>query len=374
MSDSEKIRQALRTQAYDDALADRLGLNATDVRCLEAVIADPGITPSRLAEVAGLTSGAVTGVLDRLATAGFVERRRDPADRRSVGVHPVPAQAARVAELLDPLDRAIDRLMAEAGPSGRAVVARFVADARVAVDDETARLRAASRGGFVGDLFRAPLGGTTRGRLVFVSGAPRVAMSFSPLGPQANARIIMETSATRLELSAGAAPGELVTATFDGPRPELRAQDGVVTVRYPRKARSAFAGRKARLALSEVVPWSIELEGGLTDLTGSLDRLTVDRIDVGGGANHVALDLPEPRSVVLVRVGGVTSSVRLRRPAGVPVRLRVARGVAHLRFDGRRSEQVEGEQLFVSDAFADGVPRYDVEVLGGASEVRIATR
>ncbi|HVN12145.1 MAG TPA: MarR family transcriptional regulator, partial [Kineosporiaceae bacterium] len=66
MNDLSLIRQAVRTPAYDEALAAQLGLNPTDLRCLELVGAEPGLTPGRLAELAGLTSGAITGVLDRL--------------------------------------------------------------------------------------------------------------------------------------------------------------------------------------------------------------------------------------------------------------------------------------------------------------------
>ena len=57
------------------------------------------MTPSRLAELSGLTSGAVTGVLDRLERAGFVRRESDPTDRRSllVRIDPESAPGARGA-------------------------------------------------------------------------------------------------------------------------------------------------------------------------------------------------------------------------------------------------------------------------------------
>ena len=61
MSDIYRACQAIRTAAYDEALADRLRLNPTDLRCYELVIEDPGITAGRLAERADLTTGAVTG-------------------------------------------------------------------------------------------------------------------------------------------------------------------------------------------------------------------------------------------------------------------------------------------------------------------------
>jgi hypothetical protein len=74
---------------------------------------------------------------------------------------------------------------------------------------------------------------------------------------------------------------------------------------------------------------------------------------------------------VAVRLSGVTSSARFRRPGAVPVALRVAGGISHVRLDGRRHEQVAGERRFVGEGFADSPDRYEIEVLGGASEVLV---
>jgi DNA-binding MarR family transcriptional regulator len=374
MNDFATIRQAVRTSAYDDALADRLGMNATDLRCLELLIAEPGLSPGRLAELAGLTSGAVTGVLDRLERGGSVTRHPDPADRRRVGLEPVPARIEELAISLSPLDSSIRATLEELTDEQRTAIASFLRTASALVAGETARLQAETRGGFVGDTFRAPLGDATRGRLSFASGAPRMAMNVAPLGPRAAARVIMETSASRLELTSGTPAGELVRASFDGPRPEVRALAGNVEIRYRRQAAAAFTARRASIGLSSGVPWSIELDGGLTDLKGRLDGIRLERLDVDGGANHVDLALPRPQGTAVVRLGGVASSVRLSRPAGVPVALRMAGGVSHLVVDGRRGEQVAGKRRYVGPGFDDSPDRYELELLGGASDVTIAVR
>jgi DNA-binding MarR family transcriptional regulator len=371
MNDNAAIRQAIRTIAFDDALADSLGLNATDLRCLELVIADPGITPSRLAELAGLTSGAVTGVVDRLVRAGYVARLPDPADRRSVTIAPVASRVQDVVEAIEPLTEAVDGLLAASSAPERDAIGRFLVAAGRVVDTETARLRAATRGGFVGDRFSAPLGDATRGRLRFTSGAPRLALNIAPLGPRANARIIAETSASRLEFAGAAAADDLVLATFDGPRPDVRATDGVVTIRYRRQATAVFSTRKARIALNGAIPWTIELDGGITDLTGTLDGVSLERIDVDGGANHVRLELPRPTGTATVRIGGVVSRARFRRPSGIPVAVRMAGGVSRLRVDGSRQKQVSGQRRYVGPGFADSPDRYELEVLGGASELTV---
>ena len=75
----------------------RLGLGGTDVRFLTLLDLHGPLTPGRLAALTGLTTGSVTGVIDRLERGGFVGRERDDADRRKVRVVPVPEAAARLA-------------------------------------------------------------------------------------------------------------------------------------------------------------------------------------------------------------------------------------------------------------------------------------
>jgi DNA-binding MarR family transcriptional regulator len=73
---------------FSHACAERLGLHATDWECVTLLEdAGPGaLTAGQLAELTGLTTGAITGVIDRLEAAGFATRARDPADRRRVVV------------------------------------------------------------------------------------------------------------------------------------------------------------------------------------------------------------------------------------------------------------------------------------------------
>ena len=371
MNDTSRVRQALRLPAYEAALAEHLGLNVTDLRALELVLSEPGMTAGRLADASGLTTGAVTGVVDRLERAGFVERRDDPADRRSVSIHALAGRAADVQAARSAADARLDRLLAGQDPAHRTAILEFLGAASAVVEDGAARLRAASRGGFVADEYVAPLAGATRGRLIFASGAPRFALNVAPFGPDATARLIVETSASRLEFRGAAGAGQLLRASFDGPRPEVHASGGVATIRYRRKAIAAFSSRAARIALNPAVPWTIELSGGITDLNGSLDGIALERLEVEGGANHIDLELPAPNGSVPVRVRGVASSARFRRPERVPVAVRVDGGISHLRLDGERFERLAGDRRFTSTAFAASTDRYELEILGGASDVRV---
>jgi DNA-binding MarR family transcriptional regulator len=68
-----------------NAVAEKVGLSSSDLECLDYVMmADGAATPSLLAEKTGLTSGAITGVIDRLERAGFVTRTATSQDRRKV--------------------------------------------------------------------------------------------------------------------------------------------------------------------------------------------------------------------------------------------------------------------------------------------------
>jgi DNA-binding MarR family transcriptional regulator len=71
---------------YSQAMAARLGINRTDLECLDLLSFGSKVTAGALAERTGLTTGAMTTAIDRLERAGFVRRRRDAADRRKVVV------------------------------------------------------------------------------------------------------------------------------------------------------------------------------------------------------------------------------------------------------------------------------------------------
>jgi DNA-binding MarR family transcriptional regulator len=79
------------TDAFDDAVSQALDLNRTDMRLLDIIDREGRTTPTRLSELGGLSSGAITTALDRLETAGYVRRTRDDADRRRVFVEATPA-------------------------------------------------------------------------------------------------------------------------------------------------------------------------------------------------------------------------------------------------------------------------------------------
>src|SRR5215510_11464884 len=77
------------------AAADRIGINATDLNCLNILSFSGRMTAGELARATGLTTASITGVVDRLEEAGYVTRERDPRDRRRVVVQVVLERALR---------------------------------------------------------------------------------------------------------------------------------------------------------------------------------------------------------------------------------------------------------------------------------------
>jgi DNA-binding MarR family transcriptional regulator len=82
---------------FSNEVAKQVGLGPSDSQFLGLLGLEGPLTPGRLAELTGLTTGTVTGVLDRLERGGYVRRERDATDRRKVVVTPVPEAAARLA-------------------------------------------------------------------------------------------------------------------------------------------------------------------------------------------------------------------------------------------------------------------------------------
>jgi DNA-binding MarR family transcriptional regulator len=94
---------------FGQTVANRVGVASSDLECLDFLNIEGRVTAGRLAELTGLTTGAITGVIDRMEKAGLVRRERDPDDRRKVYVAIVPEALAKVGRFYEPLQKAITR-------------------------------------------------------------------------------------------------------------------------------------------------------------------------------------------------------------------------------------------------------------------------
>src|SRR5205823_14478687 len=98
-----------------------------DHKCLSLIVRAGGqVGAGELAAMSGLSSGAVTGVIDRLERAGYVRRVPDPADRRRVRVQVIAAHLAPIEAIFAPMKVAMDEPAASFSDDELAVLADFM--------------------------------------------------------------------------------------------------------------------------------------------------------------------------------------------------------------------------------------------------------
>jgi DNA-binding MarR family transcriptional regulator len=130
--------------AVDEAAAELMGVNLTDLRCLSRLHAAGPSTAGDLAAAAGLTRGAMTTAIDRLERAGYVARVRGEADRRTVRVQPTSAARGVVEQIWGPIAAAGRSVLARYSPAELALLADALREARELQEHEVERIRALS--------------------------------------------------------------------------------------------------------------------------------------------------------------------------------------------------------------------------------------
>jgi DNA-binding MarR family transcriptional regulator len=105
----------LATDLLDEAFADFVGINRTDLRCMDVVDQRGRVTAGELAREAGLTTGAVTAVVDRMEAAGLFRRTHDSGDRRKVWIELTPDAKQLGDEVYGPIDQAGEAHLASLG-------------------------------------------------------------------------------------------------------------------------------------------------------------------------------------------------------------------------------------------------------------------
>ena len=123
------------------AVAERLGLNITDHKALDFACRGGGtVTAGELAELTGLTTGAITGVIDRLEKAGFARRERDPDDRRRIIIRPT-SRAQEIGRLFESLAQAMTKLCSQYTDRDLSLMIDFFDRITALVQEETRKLR-----------------------------------------------------------------------------------------------------------------------------------------------------------------------------------------------------------------------------------------
>ena len=145
------LEQAMRKSTaqgvlFSQAVAARLGITSSDLECLDTICLNGRVTAGELAAATGLTTGAITGVIDRLEQAGFARRERDATDRRKVFVCPLPAVERRVAPLYRSLQQTVAAELASYADKELALLLDFFTRAGQTMITEIAKLRNGAEG------------------------------------------------------------------------------------------------------------------------------------------------------------------------------------------------------------------------------------
>jgi DNA-binding MarR family transcriptional regulator len=122
------------------AVAERVGVSQTDLLAMDLISRDGHVTAGQIASHLHLTSGAITGLIDRLERSGFAKRQADPKDRRRVVVVSTP-KGDRISELFVPLALALRRTTEGYSEKDLATLTDFLTKMRSAVANTVETIR-----------------------------------------------------------------------------------------------------------------------------------------------------------------------------------------------------------------------------------------
>ena len=341
-------RVNLQGSFFGQTVAIRFGLSESDVEALELLIDTGAATAGRLSELMGLTTGAVTRVIDRLEQAGYVRRIPDPADRRRVIVELVPEKMAAIHEAMAGYGEKSASELGRYSDAELGVINDFLTRMAAVTRDEANALRDSPEREAGGrSEHAAPIGGLDRARLLFRSGANELLI-----------RGISDVD-------------DLYRAKFDGPVPQVRLRDGVVSIQYKGRFQWDWRDRRADVALNTGIPWDVELQGGANKLQGKLTTVDLRSFEMTGGVDQLRLTLGQPTGEVPIRLIGGANHLRFERPAGAHVQLNLSGGTGGIEFDRQKLGATGGIIELETTGASEADDRYLIEVTGGSNRITV---
>lgn len=131
---------------HNHAIAEFIGCHPTDQECIDLLDWTGPLSAGEIGVHLGLSSGAVTGLIDRLESGGWVRRERDPQDRRRVVVHLATERGAELWPLFQPLSEAVDAYRDRLNERDLRVVVDFLEFANEAIAEATRHARRLTEG------------------------------------------------------------------------------------------------------------------------------------------------------------------------------------------------------------------------------------
>ncbi|HEX9069081.1 MAG TPA: MarR family transcriptional regulator [Ktedonobacterales bacterium] len=366
----QSLTRDLMTAAslFQGAVADHYGLNITDFICAGVIISRGPMTAGQLAEAVGITTGAITGVVDRLDKAGFVTRAPDPADRRRVVIEPVPAKAATLTEVYRSVGNTMSQLSERFDAQELAAITGFLDALVTTMNQEAQRLRGSQQLGADANVdvnasldmgasaawwtastqtTSSPLGRETEGQVDFLSGINGATVVGAPL------------------------PGLLYRAdATGGSRPNVRVRGGHVSVQL---GWQSWLGAQSgsSLTLNSEIPWQISSRGNISQAALDFRQLHVKSFLASGSIDRAKVLLGQPHGVVRLESRGNVSRMAILHPPDVAVTLQVQGNAYKLRFGRQSYDAFTGHIKLQTPGAADMANRFEVVVRGSVSELGI---
>jgi hypothetical protein len=199
--------------------------------------------------------------------------------------------------------------------------------------------------------FVAPLGQARSGRLVFLSGASRIAVRADPKIP------------------------DLAHGHFTHHAPCIEVEEGVLNLHYRHFSffdqMPFLPAPQGEIRLNTSIPWEIEFRNGVSELEAELASLELRALDILGGASRIRLALSKPSGTAFIYISGGISQGEIRAPATAGIRVQIGGGSSNLSFDNQRFGSIGGETRLETPDFESATSRYDVCIAGGTSNFTI---
>ena len=127
----------IKLSAFNQFVADQLGLNVTDLECLEVAYSDEvqPVTPGRLSKLTGLSPGSITSSLKNLEKAGLITREPDPTDGRRTLLRFVPGSRAAITACFEPVNRHLAEFDGKLGSEELKSIRRYFCGVLKIIDD-----------------------------------------------------------------------------------------------------------------------------------------------------------------------------------------------------------------------------------------------
>lgn len=150
MSKADLVEKVIRggrefsigTVLFHQAVGQLLGVNVTDMKCLDLMILKSSVSPTELAEHTGLSSGATTAVIDRLEKARLIKRNPHPKDRRGTTLVLTKEAIRKLPRLFESLGKAMATLVSGYSRNDLEVLVDFFTKVGLLWQEERQRLQA----------------------------------------------------------------------------------------------------------------------------------------------------------------------------------------------------------------------------------------